>query len=324
MILGLIIFSLLNATSLVSELSLTNDGFVELSKSSIFKTVSKPTEAVTQSLTAFKKNLLEDPKPMYEKIEPIAEKPKPESKPEIDEDDEEELGTQHQEKLSGFEIVDRGPLKTPLRFLIVGDSLVIQSFGILTEEKLSSYAGNEVYREGHYSTGLNRIDYYDWFAKTQELIDNFNPDVLIVFFGSNDGQNIVGYDGVISKWPSDGWDVRYRERIHKYMEEFSPQVKKIYWVGQPVPRDEGFNLKFTKMNIIYSSEAKLFGNIVFVDSWSRFAVNGVYAPIVADDSGLSQYVKASDGVHLTSHGGKILMEYLFGYMEKDIDFEPDN
>ncbi len=323
MICGLLVFSILNLSSITRDLTMSNDDLADFSKYPIIRDLSKFTDGIKLKFTDKKEILLQNPAPLYAKKEKVI-KEKTEPIAEIVDKDEKidplEEAVQKPGLLTGFEAVKDIKMSPPLNFLIVGDSLVIQSFGVLTEQKLFSYEGVDVYREGHYSTGLNRIDYYDWYAKTQELIDSFEPDVLIIFIGSNDGQGIVAYDGAVHKWPSPGWDVAYRERIHKYMEDFSPQVSKLYWIGHPVPKTDNFNLKFTKMNEIYSSESLNFDNIVFINSWDRFTVNGVYSPTVADDSGLSQYVKSSDGVHLTPHGGKILTELLFTYMEKDIDF----
>ena len=218
---------------------------------------------------------------------------------------------------------ENGLLKPPLRFLLVGDSLVLHSFGSLTEAKIDSYDGFDCLREAHYSTGLNRIDYYNWYRRTDELINSYHPDVIIIFIGANDGQNIVANDGSIARWPSDKWNRVYQARVHRYLESFAPRVKKIYWIGHPIARTAEFQYKMSIMNNIYQKEIVNYNNVVYVDSWSRFAVNGEYSPMLEDSTGLRQFVKMSDGVHLTEHGGRILLEYLMTYLEKDIEF-PDN
>ena len=45
------------------------------------------------------------------------------------------------------------------------------------------------------SSGLNRIDYYDWYARTRKIINDYQPDVVIVLFGANDPQDITDSQG---------------------------------------------------------------------------------------------------------------------------------
>jgi hypothetical protein len=139
-------------------------------------------------------------------------------------------------------------LHAPLRFLLIGDSLVLHSFGAQTEKQLDSYTGFVCLREAHFSTGLNRIDYFNWYRRTQELIDSYHPDIIIIMVGANDGQNIVTNEGKIARLYIVEWEKAYQARVHRYLETFSPQVKKIYWIGQPVPRSKDFYYKFKIIN----------------------------------------------------------------------------
>lgn len=211
-------------------------------------------------------------------------------------------------------------LETPLNFLIVGDSMMLVGFGPNLEAQLLSKTGVSAYREGQYSTGLNRVDYYDWYAKTDELVNQYNPDVLVVMYGANDGQGILDADGVAYQLTDPGWDEVYRQRVYAYMNMFTTKVKKIYWVGHPITISEDFNPKFTRMNAIYKSESAKFDNIEYIDMWEKMSVNGEYAAALPDKDGNLAIVKQSDDVHVTEHGGKIMADIMIEILSRDINW----
>ncbi|MBN1373874.1 DUF459 domain-containing protein [Candidatus Dojkabacteria bacterium] len=212
-------------------------------------------------------------------------------------------------------------LSTPFSALILGDSMVIEGFGPQLETKLIDYDVSVV-RFGQYSTGLNRIDYYDWYTVTNDYITTYHPDILIFMIGANDGQAIQAFDGTYYQLYEDGWEDIYRERVALFLEYFADDVKFLYWVGHPIPRDTNdFYIKFQIFNRIYKEECAKYDNAIYINAWDRFAVNGEYAAAVADDHGVTQLVKGADGVHVTVHGGNILADLVITYMEKNIIFK---
>jgi uncharacterized protein len=209
----------------------------------------------------------------------------------------------------------------PVKFLLVGDSLMIEGFGPQLEKALLEHEGVSVVRQGVYSTGLNKTDFFDWAAKTEELIGANKPDALIVMFGANDGQGITDLNGKDHPLGTPGWSETYSQRVNAYLTRISPKVKKIYWVGHPVPGNENFMRKITAMNPVYQAEAAKFPNVVYVNTWDRFAVNGKFSPTLKDDDGKSGAVKSSDGIHVTPFGGRIMAGVVIKTIQKDIDIK---
>lgn len=212
-------------------------------------------------------------------------------------------------------------ITAPVKFLLIGDSMMLVGFGPALENSLLKYNGVSVVREGVYSTGLNRIDYFDWFTKSDELINQHKPDVLIVMFGANDGQGIKDKSGKAHELGSESWKEVYRERVRVYLSRVSPKLKKLYWVGHPITGNDNFLAKFQAMNPIYKSECEKFPNAVFIDTWERFAVNGAYSQTISDDNGLRQIAKQSDGVHVTDFGGKVLTDFVMKSVLKDVEIK---
>lgn len=201
------------------------------------------------------------------------------------------------------------------KFLLIGDSMMQTGFGTILEKNLLQIQKVNVVREGKFSTGLNRIDYYDWYNRTQELIDANHPDYLIVYFGSNDGQQIIDKSGKVIKLYATGWEEVYRERVAEYLNKFSSQVKSIYWIGHPVPGNLDFYKKFSLFNKIYEEEILKFPNVYYINTWDRFLVNGEFSNMVADDRGVIKAVKSNDAVHVTDHGGQIMSDLVINYLK---------
>jgi len=211
-------------------------------------------------------------------------------------------------------------LELPIKILLVGDSLVLEGFGPQFDKMIKNYEGIELHRYGKYSTGLNKIDYFDWYSYTDQLIDTIEPDILIIMIGANDGQGIVSVDGKnISFKDADNWNNSYRERVVRYLQLTNHRVKYIYWVGHPIPRDTNFYEKFERMNLIYKEECAKYPNAIYVDSWTRFSVDGKYSATLIDSQGVERTVKASDGVHLTTHGGNILSELVIESLKENVN-----
>jgi len=74
------------------------------------------------------------------------------------------------------------------------------------------------------------------------------------------------------------------------------------------------------MNPIYEEQCAMFSNCVFINSWDRFAINGQFVQLLADNNGNIDKVKSKDGVHLTLHGGTILADLVIEYMSQKIAF----
>ena len=210
-------------------------------------------------------------------------------------------------------------IAAPVKFLLVGDSLMREGFGPALETSLRAYKDVNLVREGVYSTGLNKTDYFDWVAKTEELIGLNKPDVLVVMFGANDGQGILDDDGKAHELGTDGWRDVYTQRVDRYLTRIAPRVKKLYWVGHPIPGSDKFMRKFSVMNPIYQSEIAKFPNAVYVDTWDRFAVNGVYKRSLPDENGHPQVARQGDGVHVTNFGGKIMAGLVINAILQNVD-----
>jgi hypothetical protein len=168
------------------------------------------------------------------------------------------------------------------------------------------------------SSGLNRIDYYDWYARTSEIIKDYQPDVAVVMFGGNDTQDITDFQGKYRVVGTKEWQKAYRERVEKYAKLLAASsVRKVYWIGQARSNKSGYRKLFPMMNDIYREASKSHPKIEFISTWETFAEGGEFAAVVADKSGKRGYVKVSDGVHFTLHGSRIIGDLIVDKMAAD-------
>ena len=205
------------------------------------------------------------------------------------------------------------------RFLLVGDS-IMYTFGIEFENaaKKSNFKFDKIKIESRHSTGLNRIDYFDWYARTSELIYRYNPDAIVVLFGGNDDQIILDKDGKYRAKLTPKWKEAYQQRVENYAQLLNESsVKKVYWIGHPtsnIPRHRRF---LSIVNQIYQKVSQTYPKIKFIDNWHTFAVNGNFNAIVANKSGKKGRVRTKDVYHFTNHGAKILVDNLIETMNED-------
>lgn len=204
------------------------------------------------------------------------------------------------------------------RFLFIGDSVMFD-LGIqlqYTLKKKYNIADTKI--DYKVSTGLNRIDYYDWYARTRQILNNYQPDVVVVLFGANDPQNIIDFQGKARVVMTKEWQKAYQERVEIYAKLLdSSSVRKVYWIGQSIPKKSWYLKAFPIMNDIYKNASKSSAKIEFISTWETFAQAGKFVPVVANQSGKRGYVKNNDGLHFTSHGAQIISDLIVDQMVSD-------
>lgn len=210
------------------------------------------------------------------------------------------------------------------RFLLLGDS-IMYSYSVAFENAVSKkdYDFDKITIDFKISTGLNRIDFYDWYSRTREMIERSNPDAMVVVFGGNDDQSIIDVNKKFQVELSPAWEKAYEERVERYaklLDEYP--VRKVYWIGHPISNVARYNKFFPIFNRIYQKVAQAHAKIEFNDTWNAFAMNGNFAPIVADNTGKFGRVRINDGVHPTEHGAKILIDILKEKMLNDGVLKP--
>lgn len=204
------------------------------------------------------------------------------------------------------------------RFLFLGDSVMLDLGTQLQYSLKEKYNIANTKLDYKVSSGLNRIDYYDWYARTRDIIGDYQPDVMVVIFGGNDTQDIADFQGKYRVVGTKEWQKAYRERVEKYAKLLAASpIGKVYWIGQSRSNKSQYRRLFPMMNEIYRDVSKSHPKITFISTWDTFAQGSEFAPVVADKSGKRGYVKVNDGLHFTLHGSRIVSDLIVDKMVAD-------
>lgn len=190
----------------------------------------------------------------------------------------------------------------PLRVYVGGDSMVGQ-FGPMLENLAEGTDLAEVEVRYEFVSGLTRPDFLDWNEVLAEATVTYDPEVLVLFFGGNDAQDIR----IAGRWEpfgTDAWLSEYRARVARVMDAMEAGGRQVWWIGMPIVSSESFRQKLLLLNEIYRSEAESRSHVHYIDTWIPFSgPDGSYAEFLPNADGDVVDMRLNDGVHLTTAGG---------------------
>lgn len=165
-----------------------------------------------------------------------------------------------------------------------------------TMQMVAALGGSPVQPEAEYkiSSGLVRRDFFDWFAYTDRQLAAFQPTVVVFMVGANDALQGGGLE-------------RYRSLVADMMDSMNGPTRRVIWVGQPNVGRAELQAVIPALNAIFREEAEARPWVTFVDTWALTSDGvGNYAASLPDGDGSIEVLRADDGVHFTSAGGKRL------------------
>ena len=194
-----------------------------------------------------------------------------------------------------------------LRIAVVGDSLAA-GLGVYLEREFRP-ALVEVLRQGRVSTGLSRLDYFDWMDAMSRIESNYQPDLVVVMIGDNDNQSLLSPGNqVVAEIGSFEWPQKYEDRVEEFTRIAVDGGAHVAWVGLPiVQRKERWDV-MQRQNDIFERVVGITPNALYVDTWDRFATkDGQYTPFYWED-GRVELIRTSDGLHFNPRGYELLAE----------------
>jgi hypothetical protein len=209
----------------------------------------------------------------------------------------------------------------PLRMWIGGDSIT-QTFGTSLQRIAQSTGVFTPTLDFHVSTGLARPDYFNWPEHLVKDVLPSNPQILVIMFGANDGQNMVDATGKALERYSDPWLEEYRRRVAATMDLLkSPDNQRItIWVGAPVMGPSAGVHGMDRVDYIYWSEALNRPWIQYFDSWPFFSdANLQFAGNLPNADGVVRGMRQKDNVHMSTVGGDRLSWAVIGRIGKLVD-----
>ena len=200
------------------------------------------------------------------------------------------------------------------RVLIIGASSIEGALGIELERRLERIPGVKVLRWGRHSTGLARLDYFDWLEKTRTLAAGFHPDLVLAQFGGNDGQAITRPSGgVVAAVHSRKWERRYESRMREFLQVLSKQDAKLVYLGMPIPRDEVVRRRMALANRASKAAVEAAGER-YLSTWEFTAspAGGYLTTMKIGDR--ERGLRAPDGFHLSTVGSGYVAGRIISYV----------
>jgi uncharacterized protein len=210
----------------------------------------------------------------------------------------------------------------PRRILIVGASSIQFAFGTALEAQLSALPGIEVERWGRHSTGLSRLDYFDWFTRGAELADAFQPDLVLAQVGGNDCQVITDHDaGRVALFTDDEWETAYAQRLTEFVEVFRSRGARVVVLGMPVMRSPSFRRKMERLNRVVET-ATIEAGEYFVSTWTWTADDAGNYLAVRRVDGRDRVLRDDDGIHMSVDGADYVSTEVIAHLRTWFDL-PD-
>jgi hypothetical protein len=148
----------------------------------------------------------------------------------------------------------------------------------------------------------------EWLAPIQKFVANEKADIAVAMFGANDRLDFKDAAGTTLRFRTDPWRDAYAARIDQLLKPMVDAGLKVIWCGNPIARSGTYSADMTYINDIYAAEAAKFG-AQFVPLWTAVAdQEGHYAAFGKDRDGVTQRMRADDGIHFTSPGYELIAE----------------
>lgn len=206
-----------------------------------------------------------------------------------------------------IELGGKGQLLRPYRVLVAGDSLS-EALGPQLKRGLQGYAGLEIIPIGKSSTGLCRPDFYNWPEVLEKNLQMYHPNLVFMWVGTNDDQNIHGMSNLGEPPYSPEWKRAYMRKMLEIVTICKRHRARLVFITPPVMPDGAFNNKLAEIDSLmlyvcgrYKVEA-IDGRKLLTDSQGKF-VREMKLP-----DGSTVTVRTPDTVHITEAGNRIIMQ----------------
>lgn len=165
------------------------------------------------------------------------------------------------------------------------------------------------------STGVLVRGSYDWPQEAKMLAAAHKADVVVIMFGAND-RPTIRHGLEVDPTLRDEFRQTYGERVREIIKAFRDAGAEVIWVGHPVVRDNVYTEDMQFLNSIYKSAADDEG-ARWVPTWSLFTTpDGGFTPYGKGIDGMTQRLRADDGVHFTPAGYDVVATRLEPLIEE--------
>jgi hypothetical protein len=205
----------------------------------------------------------------------------------------------------------------PVRIAFVGDSMadgLWQGVTRVIAKNACMKALIDTQRFGQNSTGLARLDKYNWPREVLAIGKRYKIDLFVVSLGLNDRNPITDPTGRNAQYRSPEWPEVYREKIDILLKNAVSLKAGVVWLGIPSLRDNGSDKEAKEKNALYAEAIKALNepSVRYVEPW-RIKPEGddPFATYGPGEDGKLIALRTADGSHFTPAGYDLLGAYLY-------------
>jgi len=210
----------------------------------------------------------------------------------------------------------------PLKLWVGGDS-VTETFGTSTVRISESTGLFKGILDFHVSTGLAVPSYFNWPEHlVKDVIPNDDPDIVVIMFGANDGQNIKTDDGKVLERFSPEWYTEYQSRVGKTMDLLrSPDNDRlVMWLGPPPMGPSTKTHGMDRISYAAWTESKSRPWVDYVDTWPFFSNADLqFVHSLPNADGEVRGMRQKDDIHMSTVGGDRLAWVVMADLGTHID-----
>lgn len=203
--------------------------------------------------------------------------------------------------------------------LIVGDSMVNEGLGPVLQKTLHKQYPFKVIREGKYSTGLSRPDYFNWPERLTFLVNKHHPKLIILCLGANDAQDIFDDNNHRYHPGSQEWKKIYTNRAKHLLNIATSQGAYVIWAGLPIMGKVPYATRIQYVSECQKKACDETLNTQFIDTQSVLATPQGKYTTYTQEANKHIRLRAKDKIHVTEAGGKLLMNHLMPYIKQFLE-----
>jgi hypothetical protein len=152
----------------------------------------------------------------------------------------------------------------------------------------------------------------EWLTPIQHFVETEKADVAIVMFGGNDRIDMRDASNRYLRFGTDTWRDVYIERVDRVLKLLADAGLKVVWCGNPIARSAKYSTDMEYINMIYETETARFG-AQFLPLWSTVVDDqGGYTAFGKDRDGVTERLRADDGIHFTAPGYELIAQKIIG------------
>jgi hypothetical protein len=206
----------------------------------------------------------------------------------------------------------------PRRVLIVGSSLAATGFGAVLEDMLDEHPDIECFRKAKSASGLVRPDFFDWDDQSKRQVEFRKPDLVIVFMGANDGQDIPAWQGSGRVgWGDQDWPAAYRTRVDDFLGNLTMSVEgqdgaDVLWLALPKMPSPSLEKKLTVIRGVHEQAVAALGaHGSYLDTTQYLIDDQGQLMVSTEVRGKQREIRSEDGVHFTMSGCEYLADIIY-------------